>query len=143
MNDEFEVIELYQHHLEEFEDAYWEAREKITRKQVGRSTDEGLTLRAAFTAGWFGDKYKVDADERVKNMLPHDIVELATKANNAREVARAIDPFLLWRLATMSLAKQHRLESFAKLGALKAGETLTVTAGEDGRLVILSDTTTH
>lgn len=140
--NEFEVIELYQHHLEAYEDAYWNAREKIKRNQIGRSTDEGLILRAAFTAGWFGDKYKVDVDDRVKNMTPRDIVELATKANNAREVARAIDPFSLWRLATVSLATQTRQESYAKLGALKVGEALTVTVGADGKLEILNDTTT-
>lgn len=139
--EELKVVELYQHHLEAYEDAYWNAREKIKRQQIGRSTDEGLILRAAFAAGWFGDKYKIDVEERVKNMTPRDIVELATKANNAREVARAIDPFSLWRLATMSLAGQTLQESYARLGALKAGEALAVTVGEDGKLEILNDTT--
>ena len=137
-----EVVELYQHHLEAWEDHYWERREKIKREQIGRSTDEGLTVLAAFMAGWFGDKYKVDAVERVANMTPRQVLELATKASEAREVARTIDPFWRFRLASMSLAKQHRLVGFAKLGALKAGEMLTVTGGEDGRLEILDGLTT-
>lgn len=136
--EKYEVVELFQHHLESFEDAYWEAREKIKREQVGRSTDEGLTIRAAFSAGWFGDQYKIDVAERVANMTPRMIVEIATKANQAREVARHIDPFLVWRLVNMSLAKQHHHGFFARLGGIKPGEALTIQAGGNGKLEVLS-----
>lgn len=139
--DSLEIVELYQHHLEGWEDAYWEKREKAKREQIGRSNDEGLTVRAAFIAGWFGDKYTVDVDDRMKALKPHEVLKLATMVSEAREVAREIDPFLRWRFMNLSLAKQHHLVSFAKLGALKAGEALTVTVGDNGELVILTEST--
>jgi hypothetical protein len=141
MIDSFEIVELYQHHLEAWEDAYWEKREKVKREQIGRSNDEGLTVRAAFIAGWFGDKYTVDVDDRMRALKPHEVLTLATMVSEAREVARSIDPFLRWRFMSMSLAKQRHLVSYARLGALKAGEILTVTVGDNGGLEILSEST--
>jgi hypothetical protein len=142
---DFQVKELYQEDLESFEDKYWELRDKIKRDKIGNSTEEGIVLRAAFLAGWFGNDYVTSdppPDTRVKKMKPVQIVKLAKNVSDAREVARHISPFSLFRLVCMSFATQTRLDLFKKLGALKHGETLTVKGGENGELEILRDTTT-
>ncbi len=139
----YEIIEtLYQHHLESWEDEYWNRREKVEREQLGKSNDEGLVVRAAFAAGWYGDGQKVDVETTVENLTPKTIVTIATEVNAKREAARATDPKLLWRLAITYLGMGKHLDFCEKLSELKPGETLTAAAGEDGTLEILDDTTT-
>ena len=139
---EFEVVkDLRQHHLESWDDEYWQRRDAIKREQIGRSTDEGLIVRAALAAGWFGDGLRVDADERVKNMSPSEVLELATIINSKREVARAIDPKLHWQLVSTYSGMAGYRELYKRLGALKRGVMVAVRAGDSGELEILSDST--
>lgn len=137
--------EMRQYHLEDFEDAYWDMKAAYTartsRDVKGKSTDEGMIVRAAFTAGWFGAENSANVTNLVKNMRPAELVKLAQTVDATRTAARAIDPELFWRLAITSLGMHNRLDSYQKLEELKPGETATVTVGDNGGLAILNDTT--
>lgn len=142
MTDFIIIDDLRQHHLESYEDEYWKRRDVHDREKIGLSTEEGLIVRAGFAAGWFGDGYKVDADERVKNMSPAKVYELAQAMDAKRRVVRAIDPKLLYKLAITYLGKAKHLDLLEELGALNPGEMVAVKAGNNGKLALLKKSTT-
>lgn len=142
MSSEFEVIQnLLQHHLESFEDEYWQRRDKIQREKIGQSTEHGLIVRAGFAAGWFGDEHKTDIepDKRVENMSGAEVAYLAIALDESKRACVSINPKARYKLAVVSLMGKEHLETLQKLGDINPGEILRVKGGDNGLLEVLAE----